>query len=715
MYGLNGKVDNTNFGVIIYAEGEEEKIRGFSNHLITHPPEAAQIKSIEMIPAGLQGYTGFTIAESRDETTEITEICPDIAVCHECLADLSDDLNRINYPLVNCTNCGPRFTIVEGLPYDRRMTSMKDFKMCSGCSSEYSDIYDRRFHAQPVACNRCGPVYHYYDELKETTGIDDILKHVSERIMSGKSVAVKGTGGYQLICNALDENAVRELRERKHRDSKPFAVMFRDILTLEEYCVVTPSEYREITSWRRPILILPQIKDLAPSVNNGLGTFGALLPYMPFHYMLFSKIDIPALVFTSGNISDEPVIKDDEDAARYLMPVTGAVVKYNREIVNRADDSVIRMINGKAGILRRSRGYVPSPVDLACNAEGILAFGAEQKNTFCIGRGSQAIMSQHIGDLKNLPAFDFFRESLRKFETLFRFTPAKLACDMHPDYLSSVYASELEESLRIKLIKVQHHHAHIASCMAENRLENEVIGVCMDGTGYGTDTNIWGGEFLIAGLTGFTRVAHFDYVPLPGGDKVADEPWRMAFSYLYKYFGDNIDFDSLGCFKNKSKKTMTLVRDMIDKQINSPLSSGAGRLFDAVSALLGICTVSGFDSEAPIRLESAAKTGIDEYYPYEAGERIIFAATLEAILHEMGKENVSIISMAISDVCERIRGAEAINKVVLSGGVFQNKYLLERAVSLLIGRDFEVFTNHLVPANDGGISLGQLIIASKTN
>jgi hydrogenase maturation protein HypF len=721
LYQLNGKVDNRINGVMINVEGEEESVFKFKDHIIKDPPAASQIKSVEIRQTDISGYKNFFIDISKSGEGEITEISPDIAVCPDCIEDLQNDPYRIDYPFTNCTNCGPRFTIVDGLPYDRNKTSMKDFRMCDHCGSEYSNIFNRRFHAQPVACNTCGPVCTYEEQGVRIEGIDDILRAVSRRIMLGEAVAMKGMGGYHLLCNALDDDAVKKLRLKKHRDTKPFAVMFRDIFSLEEYCLVNPAEYRELTSWRRPIIILKQGKMLAHSINNGLGTIGAVLPYMPIHYLLFSRLETPAVVLTSGNISDEPLIKDDNMAREILQPITGAIMSYNREIVNRTDDSVMRIIGNRHSLIRRSRGFVPSPVDLACNVDGILALGAEQKNTFCMGRDKQAIMSQYIGDLKNLPTYEFYVESIDRFKELFRFKPSFLVCDLHPDYLSSIYAHSLEHDLNIPLIKVQHHHAHIASCMAEYHLDEKVIGISMDGTGYGTDGNTWGGEFMVADLKEFCRYSHFDYVPLPGGNKAVEEPWRMAYSYLYNYFGDELDYNAIPCFKSFKTDETNLLREMIDKKVNSPLTSGAGRLFDAVSAILGLCSVAGFDAEAPMRLESAIVGETDDHYPYEIGSTVVFVETLQAIVSDLGSKEISFISSkfhntiarAIADVSEKMRGETSINKVVLSGGVFQNKYLLERLTGYLKKNKFEVFTNQLVPSNDGGISLGQLIVASK--
>ena len=720
-YNLNGEVDNRTNGVLINVEGDEKNITDFCDDIIKNAPPASQIKSIERKQKPVNGYRKFNISASKNAENQITEISPDIAICADCLDDLDHDPERIDYPFINCTNCGPRFTIIEDLPYDRDKTSMKNFKMCANCSSEYNDILNRRFHAQPVACNKCGPTYTFIDSEKKLTEIADILTEISKRIHDGKTVAVKGLGGYFLMCNALNNTAVCELRERKHRDAKPFAVMFRDISALRDYCYLNSVEEREITSWRSPILVLNQKNKLSDSVNSGLNTIGAMLPYLPLHHLLFRKLKTPAVVLTSGNISDEPIIIDDLSADTYLMPVAGSVVFNDREIINRTDDSVMRVINNNISLIRRSRGYVPAPVDLCCNVDGIIALGAEQKNSFCIGKDNQAFMSQYIGDLKNLPTFSFFKESIDRFSTLFRFRPKLIACDLHPNYLSTNHAELLEKQLHIPIIRVQHHHAHIASVMAENHLDEKVIGISMDGTGYGTDGNTWGGEFLVADLKEFIRYTYFDYIPMPGGDKAVDEPWPMAFSFLYKYYGNSIGYTKMPVFQSVKDKQIALVKEMIDKKINTPLTSGAGRIFDAVSAILGLCAISNFDSEAPMRLESAITSATESFYPFEIGRTVVFAKTLKAVIDDLPKADVSVISAKfhntiakiIADISEKIRQDTLIQKVVLSGGVFQNKYLLEKLTQLLSEKHFEVFTNHLVPANDGGVSLGQLIIASK--
>ncbi len=720
-HGLFGEVDNRTNGVSVIVQGDLKSIDKFTNAILSEAPPASRIKSIGVLPKMVERYSKFSITGSKAADDQITEVSPDIAVCDECLADMSSDPQRLNYPFINCTNCGPRFTIIEGLPYDRPVTTMKDFKMCGKCNSEYNDIIDRRFHAQPIACNLCGPEYRYTSKGKTITGIGSIISEVSLMISGGMTVAIKGIGGWFLMCNAMDEDAVARLRLRKQREAKPMAVMFRDLTTLKKFCYVDAAEESELVSWRKPILILRQKKSLCGSVSNGLGTTGAMLPYMPFHYLLFRSLTIPAVVLTSGNLSGEPIIIDDSVAEEKMMTVADSLVSYNRIIRNRTDDSVVRIINGEPCIIRRSRGWVPRPVDLDFNVEGILALGAEQKNSFCIGKNNQAIMSQYIGDLTNKPTCDFYRETIGRFKTLFRFTPDLIACDMHPDYFSTGYASVLAKEFGVRVIAVQHHHAHIVSAMAENSLDEKVIGISMDGTGYGTDGNTWGGEFLVADTSDFVRYSHFDYVPMPGGDRVVDEPWRMAFSYLYKYFGDTIDYYSLPVFRSAGRQKLALVKEMIVNNINCPLSSGAGRLFDAVSALLGICPVASFDAEAPMRLESAINSETDLYYPFAIGGTIVFEETLKAIMADMPHSDKSIIAakfhntvaQAILEVSELMRNETSIEKVVLSGGVFQNKYLLEKTTQILTKRMFRVYTNHQVPVNDGGISLGQLVAASK--
>jgi hydrogenase maturation protein HypF len=719
-HDLSGEVINRTDGVIVIIQCDRKSAERFAGDIRLQAPQAANIKSIEIKRKLIAGYNSFSITASKDTDASITEVSPDIAVCKECLADLDSDPERIDYPFVNCTNCGPRFTIVKALPYDRDNTTMEPFSMCLRCASEYHDILDRRFHAQPVACNRCGPEYFMHEEGQRISGINQILKAIAGRLNTGRSVAIKSLGGYNLVCNALNEEAVKILRERKQRDRKPFAVMFRDISAVKEYCIVGEEEEAAITSWRRPILILKQLKSLAPSASSGLDTTGAMLPYMPVHHMLFRAVDTPAVILTSGNLSDEPIITDDRLALKDLMPVTGLVVSYNREIHNRVDDSVIRIINHNTTIIRRSRGFVPQPVEVKTDAEGIFAAGAEQKNSFCLGKGSQAFMSQYIGDIKNVATYDFYLETYRLFSSLFRFTPSTLVCDMHPDYLSGRFAGSLAAERGLPLIRVQHHHAHAVSVMAEHGITGKVIGVCMDGTGYGTDGNIWGSEFMIVSADDFKRYKHFDYFMMPGGDAAVEEPWRMAMSCLYKYMGSSYDFQKLKLFQKIREDKLSLVRDMLVSGINTPLTSGAGRIFDAVSALLLLCPEKTFDSEAPMRLESAISPGRDDFYPFTIAETVSLGDMFHAIVKELKYNDASriaarfhnTIARIILHVCLEIRKETGLSSVVMSGGVFQNKYLLEKSLYLLTVNRFRAYTNNQVPSNDGGVSLGQLMIAA---
>ena len=720
-YRLNGEVINSTGGVTVTVECDRETADRFIADMHTLAPPAASIRSVEVRRTETADFSGFKITPSMDAGETITEVSPDIAVCEDCLADLVTDPERIDYPFINCTNCGPRFTIIKALPYDRAATTMAPFQMCKRCAAEYSDISDRRFHAQPVACNSCGPEYTLKAGDINITGLNEILQYISHRLATGASVAMKSTGGYNLMCDALNEEAVSELRLRKERDSKPFAVMFRDTDAIREYCHLEKDEESLLLSWRKPILILRQKKSLAPSVSSGLNTIGAMLPHMPLHYMLFKIIGTPAVVLTSGNLSDEPIITDDLQAERDLMPVTGCVVSYNREITNRVDDSVIRMIGGNVALIRRSRGFAPQPVELYRDTEGIFAAGAEQKNSLCIGKGTQAFMSQFIGDIKNVATYDYYRETYKLFSSLFRFTPSSVVCDMHSDYLSGRFAEEFAESAGLPLMRVQHHHAHAVSVMAEHHLTGRVIGVIMDGTGYGTDGNIWGSEFMITTAGDFERYTHFDYLMMPGGDAAAGEPWRMAFSGLFSYFGSDFDFTSLKLFRTIDEKKLAVVREMLLHGINSPLTCGAGRFFDAVSALLMLCTETFFDSEAPMRLESAIAGITNDFYPFTISETVCLEQTFHEVIRDIDRTDVSLIAarfhntmaQIILDVCIRIRNDTGLKDVVLSGGVFQNRYLLEKSLYLLSMNKFNVYTNREFPSNDGGISLGQLLVAAE--
>lgn len=715
---IKGTVENRNDGVIIEIEGSDELLETFINAIKTEAPPASFIDSIKVeYSEKTTGFDDFRIIKSTSISDSVTEISPDIAVCSDCLEDMKLQQHRINYPFINCTNCGPRFSIIRDLPYDREKTTMQPFEMCPVCKKEYTDILDRRFHAQPVVCNSCGPRYTMHVNGKEITEISEILSQASEILNKGKIIAVKGMGGYFIACNAKDETVVNRLRQSKKRDAKPFAVMFRDVETLKKHTELSVSEEELITSWRRPIVLLKQTKALAPAVNYQLKRIGAFLPYMPFHYQLFESSKLEALIMTSGNISDEPIIIDDAIALEKLTEIADATITYNREIYNRCDDSVAFVWNNKTQLIRRSRGFVPAQISLDFETDGIIACGAELKNTFCLGKKNKAIMSQHVGDLKNPETLDFYTESIERFKKLFRCKPELIVSDLHPDYLSTKYA----QKSGIQHIKVQHHHAHIASCMAEHGINEKVIGVSLDGVGLGTDGAVWGGEFLVCDYLSFERVSHFDYVPMPGGDKASTEPWRMGISYLYKYYSEDMFKLDITLVKNLPAEKINFIIQAIQNNINTPQTSSCGRLFDAVAAISGICLNQDYEAQAAMLMESLIDESCTEYYPFDSENTISFEQTIYEIVkdlnHQIPKETIAskfhnTIAQCIVAKVSDIRKNTKLNKVVLSGGCFQNIYLLEQSVKLLSSNNFEVFVPEKVPANDGGIALGQLAIGA---
>lgn len=595
---------------------------------------------------------------------------------------------------------------------------MATFEMCAKCRMEYEDISNRRFHAQPIACNNCGPKYSLSTKQGLINDLTVIFKYISETLLNGGIFAFKATGGFHLACDANNEKAVARLRQLKHRDTKPFAVMFKNIDAVKKYALISEIEENELLSFRRPIVILKEKGNILQMVNYRLGTIGAMLPYMPFHHLLFEHISLDLIVMTSGNFSDEPIIIDNNKAIARFGAITEGVLIYNREIFNRTDDSVIQFVNNAARIIRRSRGYVPSPVQLPVNVEGIFASGAELTGAFCIGKGNQAILSQYFGDLQNFENFNFYSESFSRFKNIFRFEPTLAVTDLHPDYVTNIFSRQLG----IQVETVQHHHAHIVSVIAENEINCPVIGVAFDGTGYGTDGNIWGSEFLICEGTDFSRFAHFKYMPVPGGDKAVPEPWRSGISYLYNAFGKEfLNFD-IPFVHSLEKRKVNLALEAIDKKINSPLSCSAGRLFDAVATIACICNEPSFHAEAPMKLEAAINEIYKGSYSFQYSSGIVdFKKMWIELISEL-KNGVSIgelstkfhntIVNVVVLICNEARDKTGINNVALSGGTFQNKYLLENIENKLKNDTFKVFSNRLVPVNDGGIALGQMYIAA---
>jgi hydrogenase maturation protein HypF len=715
---IHGWVLNTNQSVKLHIEGTQENITLFIEEIKNKKPVASRIESLTLEIAKFQNIQLFEIRDSKDSSVNITDVSPDIAVCNECLHDMQHDIQRHNYMLVNCCNCGPRYSIIQSLPYDRKNTTMHDFEMCEKCAIEYANPMNRRFHAQPVSCNNCGPKYSLHTLNNTIINSNEILEFVKVKLELGHVFAFKGTGGFHLACNALDENAVIKLRNIKQRDSKPFAVMFRNMDAIQKYCHVSEFERFELESFRRPIVILKEKESLAPSVSMKMETLGVMLPYMPFHYALFSKIDLDVIVLTSCNLTDEPIIIKNEKAIDAFLDLTDGIVTYNREIYNRTDDSVLLVAYNKPRIIRRSRGFVPEPILLSVYTEGIFAAGAELTGTFCIGKESKAIASQYLGDLQNFENYEFYIETAQRLSKLFRFHPQIAVHDLHPDYVSTKFAKELSPNT----LEVQHHFAHIASVMAEHELNERVLGVAFDGTGYGTDGNIWGSEFMICTPTDFERYTHFEYIPLPGGDRVVLEPWRSAVAYLYHFFGK--DFTRLNIpFTNQLNQNKTeLLINAIGRKINSPLSSSCGRLFDAVAAITGICISPSFHAEAPMRLEASISYPSTEMYEFEYSNSFIslkkmWIELVDDIKNKKPSTEISVkfhntVVQIIIDSCNRMRSKTGINKVALSGGSFQNKYLIEKTENLLNVNKFEVFSNNAFPTNDGGIALGQMYIAA---
>ncbi len=717
--GLTGYVLNSSAGVLIEVEGEAAQIECFVRELHKNPPPLSQIEDISIANLEPNGGGGFVIRESVDEPGQLVPVSPDVSTCPDCLRDFRTPGNRrFGYPFTNCTNCGPRYTITKTIPYDRPLTTMACFPMCEQCLREYDDPSNRRFHAQPNACPDCGPSLTLSLETAEP-----ILDHVRQLLRQGHILAIKGLGGFHLVCDPLNDAAVRQLRERKKRSDKPFALMVPDIAAAEKLCFISEAERAALTSIRRPIVILARRPDapVSQALAPGNNTLGVMLPYTPLHHLLFDE-SMQVLVMTSANLSEEPIVTGNREAVARLQSIADGFLFHNRDIHTRVDDSVARVFAGGERILRRSRGYAPHPVTLSFPVAEILACGAELKNTFCLTKQHHAFLSQHIGDLENYETLVFYRETLDRMQQLFRIAPAAVAYDLHPQYLSTKLALEMTD---LPQIGVQHHHAHIASCMAENGITDKVIGVAFDGTGFGTDGKIWGGEFLVADFHGFERRAHFRYIPLAGGDRAVREPWRLGLSYLLDTFGAQLDSLDLPLLGRIASKKIATVRSMIERRINTVETSACGRLFDAVASIVGVRDEVNFEAQAAIELEAGALRGVESSYPFEilSGNpwQIDVRPMIENIVRDvLAAKPTGWISAAfhntvaaiIVEVCSRLRAADRINRVCLSGGTFQNVYLAERALRSLRAQGFEVFLHSKVPPNDGGISLGQAVIAN---
>jgi hydrogenase maturation protein HypF len=727
-HDLKGWVRNTSGNVEIEAEGDEAKLNHFLKDLETKAPPMSRIENIEVSFAAPKGYHDFSIKESLSREGHYQLVSPDIATCLECKQEIfSSSDRRFRYAFTNCTNCGPRFTIIEDIPYDRPKTTMRSFKMCPLCQREYDDPLDRRFHAQPNACPVCGPSLALVDSEGKPFSCEDVISTAARLLKEGKILAVKGLGGFQLACNATDDGVVKLLRERKRRPSKPLAVMMSTIKDIEKHCLVSSEERALLESPQAPILLLrwKEGSNVAKAVAPNLKYLGVMLPYTPLHHLLMQEVGLP-LVMTSGNLSEEPIAKDNDEALRRLKGIADYFLLHNRDIYARYDDSVYMVEAGVPQALRRARGYAPYPIFLPFKAKQILACGAEDKNTFCLTKDEHAFLSQHIGDMENEETLEHFERTINLYQKLFRVEPEIIAYDMHPEYLATKYALELVAKEGLKMVPVQHHHAHIVSCMVENNISEPVIGVAFDGTGYGPDGTIWGGEFLVADYKNFKRVGHFEHVPLVGGAAAIKKPYRMALSYLFTLLGEDFKLDGLPLAKINPAE-VDIIKQQLKKKINSPLTSSAGRLFDAVSALLGVRGEIEYEAQAAIELEMlAAETMDTEAYPFvissEDGVCVVrlselWLALVSDVKNKVPPPEISLkfhhtIAGINAEMCQLIAKDSKIKRVALSGGVFQNRLLLKLTIAALKREGFEVLSHRLVPPNDGGVSLGQAVIAN---
>jgi hydrogenase maturation protein HypF len=763
-HGLRGWVCNTLAGVDIEVGGSEVELEQFIDALTREIPALVRIDLFSATEIAPPQESGFVIRPSVAQAGDFQPVAADIAMCQECRREMTDPANRrYRYPFINCSLCGPRFTLIKDLPYDRPLTTMASFEMCSKCFQEYSDPENRRFHAQPIACPSCGPQIWYVRQAKDPASStaasptsqallgDKALREARQLIGDGGILALKGIGGFHLVCDASNPIAVSELRRRKGRVDKPFAVMLPNLETVEAYCELDPAERTLLRSVAHPIVLLNRRPShvarapVAACVAPGQSTLGAMLPYSPLHTLLSEpESGFPnALVVTSGNLGEEPICRSNDEALCRLAGLADGFLLHNREIHVRCDDSVVRTVGGEELPIRRSRGYAPFPVKLPVAIPSILATGAELKNTFCITRSDYAFLSHHIGDMENFETLSSFEQSIRHFEKIFRIEPQLIAHDHHPDYLSTSYALQRAQRENIPSVRVQHHHAHIAACMAENELtgESPVLGVVFDGIGYGTDGAIWGGEFLLADYRGFERLAHLAYVPLPGGDTATRRPYRTALSYLQQAGipwtedlppvlaairmgqGPQPAPASVESRQHQRPIELAVIARQLQAGVNCPLTSSMGRLFDAVASIIGVRQEVTYEGQAASELEAMADSQESGLYPIPlvAETELRCDGVLEAIVQDLksgtsaavisGRFHNTIAAMVLS-VAVSARKDWGVNRVVLSGGVFQNVRLLRRTLALLQADGFEMYRHRKVPPNDGGLSLGQALIAA---
>jgi hydrogenase maturation protein HypF len=724
---ISGWVKNSSAGVEIVANGQEKDVSLFINGISNQHPPLSKIDSITIEEINPANFSGFEILQSQAISGEFIPVSPDVSICDDCFSELFDPNNhRFRYPFINCTNCGPRFTIIKDIPYDRPLTTMAGFKMCAACRKEYENPLDRRFHAQPIACPDCGPRIWFEDGSGDRAFGEEGLQIARSWIKSGKIIAIKGLGGFHLACDAFNAQALETLRSRKKRSDKPFAVMVFNESIAEKHCEMNVSEHSLLNSKEKPIVVLRRrsASELPLAIAPNVNTIGIMLPYTPLHYLLLEpEPGYPeVLVMTSGNMSEEPIVYSNSGAQSELGSIADGFLLHDRDIKTRVDDSVLTEINGQGYFFRRSRGFAPDPIRIGQKLSQILSVGAELKNTFCLTRDNYAFLSHHIGDLQNLETLNAFEEGIPHYEKLFRIDPQAIACDLHPDYLSTRYAEERACRENIPLIHVQHHHAHLASVLADNNYvkEDPVIGVCLDGTGYGSDGAIWGCEFLYGGYAQADRKFHLEYMPLPGGDSATLHPAKVAAAYLWK---NGLEWSEIiPSIRSFSQDERSVLLKQLQLNINCPVTSSMGRLFDAVASLADIRHSVNYEAQAAIEMENCLNSNQASAYHFEIqGQQIMIAPLLREIIFDI-QNNVSKSDIAakfhngirsmVVDVCSRISQETGCKTIALSGGVWQNKFLLVNTVADLKEAGYTVLFHRQVPANDGGLALGQAMIAN---
>ena len=728
-HNLTGWVRNTSRGVEIEVNGPSHSLQSFLTAIRREKPPLSRIDELESSPCAPCGFTGFEIIASQAQVGQFMPVSPDVAICADCQRELFDPSNRrFRYPFINCTNCGPRFTIIKDIPYDRPQTTMAGFALCPECQAEYENPLDRRFHAQPVACSQCGPQLSFFSGGKLLAEREKAIQTARQWLKQGKILAIKGLGGYHLACDPTNAAAVSQLRQRKKRSDKPFALMAFNVEAIERHCLVSAAERSLLQSIQRPVVILEKRPEstIVPQAAPYQGTLGFMVAYTPLHLLLLEPGDdaLDVLIMTSGNLSEEPIAYLDDEAFERLSPLADGFLVHNRPIHMRTDDSVARIIQGEPYLIRRARGYAPGSIRLPEAIPSVFAAGGELKNVFCLTRDDYAFLSHHIGDMENYETLRSFEDGIAHFERLFRITPQVIACDLHPDYLATRYAQQRAQAANLPLVPVQHHHAHLASCLADNNWTSAepVIGLSYDGTGMGADGAIWGGEVLLGGYQGYQRLYHLSYIPLPGGDAATRHPARVALAHLWQA---GLDWEEdLPPVMAMCENDRTLLHSMLQARINTPPTSSMGRFFDAASSLIGLRHEASYEGQAAIDLEALVDPAEKGYYPFDvsAGEfnpAPLWQAMLKdwrAGVHQpvlAARFHNSLVELNLQ-LCRQVRAGTGAGVIALSGGVWQNRILLERTILRLESAGFRVLIHHQVPANDGGIALGQAMIAAKT-